>query len=380
MDSSFVEIKRSVAEHLTWLEVDSQALERNLERIKMLTLPSAEVLAVIKANAYGHGLLEVAKVLERKVAYFGVASIEEAIRLRQFEVTTPILLFGVHFKAQVEQAIQSEVAFSVSSLEQAELIEAVSREQQKPAVIHIKVDTGMGRLGIPLRQAREVIQKIHALSHLKLEGIYTHFPSAEEESPSFTESQMKGFQVLLAGLGERGVSFAYRHAANSAGVLNHRDAHLNLVRPGLSLYGIYPDASLRSKVELRPVLQWRARVILVKSIRAGDSVGYGRTFVAKEKMQIAVLPVGYSQGYPVGLSGKSRVLIRGKSYPVLGRVSMDYIVAGIGQDAVEAGDRATLIGKDGEEEIRAEELASLAGTIPYEIITRISPQIPRLLM
>ena len=366
-------------EHLTWIELDAVALEHNLERIKMLTMPSAEILAVIKANAYGHGLLEIAKILEKKVTYFGVASIEEALKLRQYEIETPILLFGIHFKEQIERAIQARIVLSISSLEQAEMIQEVAVKLEQPAAVHLKIDTGMGRLGIPLRSAKKTIQKICTFSSLKLEGIYTHLPIAEETALAYTEDQIRDFQNLIAILGERGISFPYRHAANSAGIFNYKSAHLNLVRPGLALYGIYPNPALIGKVQLKPVLHWRARVVLIKTIHAGESVGYGRTFIAEEKTTVAVLPVGYSHGYPVALSNQARVLLNGKSYRVTGRVSMDYLVIDLGEDSAHPGDIATLLGSDHDESVSAEQLAVLVGSIPYEIVTRINPQIPRVL-
>ncbi len=380
MAFSSVDTTPKLKEYLTWVELDGRALQHNLERIQMLAMPSAEVLAVIKANAYGHGLLEIAKILEKKVSYFGVASIDEALKLRQYEIETPILLFGIHFKEQIEQAVNARIALSISSLEQAEMIEQVAAKLGQSAAVHLKVDTGMGRLGIPLRSAKETIQKILLFSSLKMEGIYTHFPIAEEISSAYTEDQIRDFHNLIAVLGERGISFAYRHAANSAAILNYKSAHFNLVRPGLALYGIYPDVTLGAKVELTPVLHWRARVILVKLLQAGESVGYGRTFVAKEKSMIAILPVGYSHGYPVALSSQAHVVINGKRYPVAGRVSMDYIAVSLGSDVVRSGDIATLIGNDRAAKVTTEELAVLAQTIPYEIVTRINPQIPRVVI
>ena len=374
-----VETIPEIKEHLTWVELDQAALASNLDKIKMLTLPSAEILSVVKANAYGHGLLEIARILEKKVAYFGVASIDEALKLKRCEITTPILLFGVHFEEQIKEAIQGQVTLSVSSFEQAKMIHDVASKLKKSAVIHIKVDTGMGRLGIVLRQAKTEIPKICALDTLKLEGIYTHFPAAEDSAENlFTDRQIREFHALISTLSERGVSFAYRHAANSAALFNFRGAHFNLVRPGLSLYGIHPDATLASKVALDPVLHWRTRVILVKRAQTGDSIGYGRTFIAESETNIAILPIGYSHGYFVSLSGKSRVLIRGKFYPVVGRVSMDYLAVNLGQDLVRAGEVATVLGRDGDNVIRAEEIACAAGTIPYEIVTRVNPELPRI--
>ncbi len=364
----------------SWVEIDQTALEHNLAEIRKATLPSAEILAVVKANAYGHGLIEIAKLLDKKVAYYGVASVDEALRLREFGMQAPILLFGIHFANQIKPAVESKIILSVSSLEQAELMNEVASEVNGAATVHIKVDTGMGRLGIPLKDALAVIQKIHTLSQLKLEGIYTHFPVSEKKNDSFTNQQIRRFISLIHALDKKGVHFAFRHAANSGAVVNYRDSHLNLVRPGLSLYGIYTDEVLSNKINLKPVLSWRTRVVLVKEIAEGESVGYGQSYIAKEKTNIAILPIGYGQGYPFSLSGKGSVLIHGKSYFLAGRVSMDYAVVDIGNDSIQTGDIVTLLGTDGERTISAELLAQLANTIPYEIVTQIGHQVPRLLV
>jgi len=367
-------------ELLSWVEIDRSALEHNLTQIRNATLPSAEILAVVKANAYGHGLVEIAKLLDKKVAYYGVASVDEALRLREFGLQAPILLFGIHFEHQIKRAVEANIIISVSSLEQAGLIQEAATELNRPATVHIKVDTGMGRLGIPVKDALAVIQKIHAFDRLILEGIYTHFPISEKKNDSYTQQQIRKFHSLINALDKKGVHFAIRHAANSGAVVNYRDSHLNLVRPGLSMYGIYTDEMLTEKISLKPVLSWRARVVMVKEIAEGESVGYGQAYKAKEKTNIAILPIGYGQGYPFSLSGKGSVLIHGKSYFLAGRVSMDYAAVDIGTDPVHAGDVVTLLGQDGERAISAELLANLANTIPYEIVTKIGSQVPRILV
>ncbi len=265
-----LDIIPKIEEHLTWLEIDREALLRNLEKVRAFTLPTAEILAVVKANAYGHGLLEVAEILSKKVAYLGVASIEEAHKLRRSGIETPILLFGIQFEPQIRIAIHSNITLSLSSLEQAEMVNRISEELAKPARVHIKVDTGMGRLGIPLGIAKRAIVKIATLPNLKLEGIYTHFPSAEKIEEPFTTKQIHDFSELIQSLSDKGISFAYRHSANSAGIFYHKSSHLNMVRPGLALYGIYPHPEIRKKIELEPVLAWRSRVILVKDLKAGE--------------------------------------------------------------------------------------------------------------
>ncbi len=370
-----------VREFSTWLEIDRDALLHNLRAIQNLALPGAAVLAVVKANAYGHGLREIAQCLESEVAYLGVATIDEALQLRRFEIQTPILLFGIHPKSAVEVALHAEIALSVSSTEQARDISSVARQMNKQAVIHVKVDTGMGRLGIQKEKAVSALEEIGALGALQLEGIFTHFAQGEDEQDPFTLGQIHAFYQILKQADAKGIHFAYRHAANSVGISNYREAHFNLVRPGLILYGLYPAEALRQKMNLKPVLSWKARIILIKKLKAGQSTGYSRMFQAKHDTTIAIIPVGYSHGYPFALSGKGSVLIRGKLCRIAGRVSMDYIALDLGSGDVpfSAGEVVTLLGRDGENEISGETLASQAGTIPYEILTRLDWGIPRVL-
>lgn len=371
-----------IEQEATWIELDQAALLHNLSEINRSTLPGAEILAVIKANAYGHGLVEIARSLEGKAVYFGVVTLEEALRLRRIEIETPILLFGILFPKAAEAAIDARISLSVSSLEQANEISELAVKLNKPAVIHVKVDTGMGRLGISKGEAVRTIKQIHSLPMLELEGIFTHFPQGEAEQDPFTQEQIRIFNRIVSELSRQRIHFAYRHAANTTAIALHRESHFNLVRPGLGLYGIYPFENIRKKLNLQHVLSWRARVILVKQLTQGESAGYGRTFkVLGTSTHLAVLPVGYSSGYPFALSNRGFVLIHGKRYPVAGRVSMDYMTVDLGfEPDVRAGDIATLLGSDGAETISAEFLADRAGTIPYEIVTQIHPSISRFLV
>ncbi len=371
-----------VREETTWLELDKSALRHNLAQLIALTLPTATILAVVKANAYGHGLIPIAQSLREQVSHFGVASLDEALTLRRHEIDTPILLFGVLFGEAIEAAIEAHVSLAVSSVEQAREISERAQRLKKPAAIHIKVDTGMGRLGIPKPEAVRAISEIASLEMLHLEGLFTHFPQGETEGDSFTKDQVRAFLKIIEKASEKGVHFPYRHAANSIGIVNIKEAHFNLVRPGLTLYGIYPSASIKAKLALKPVLSWRARLILVKKINAGESVGYGRTFTADQPTVIGVLPVGYSQGYPFSLSNCGEALFQGRRFPVVGRVSMDYVTVNFGPDfsGAKVGEVVTLLGREGKEEITAETLAEKAGTIPYEIVTRLNPAIPRILL
>lgn len=379
MELHLAQESRALQKSSTWIEIDRHALIHNLTQIEETLQPGAEIFAVVKANAYGHGLIEVVRCLEGKVAYFGVATIDEALAIRRFEIDTPVLLFGIPLPDAVEAAIHSRVSLSVSDFEQAEEISAIAKQIQKPAVVHVKVDTGMGRLGIRGSTALETIARIASLDLIELEGIYTHFSQGEDEKDTFTKGQINSFVQTVSKLSSKGVHFAYRHAANSTGILNHREAHFNLVRPGITLYGISPSVALSHKLDLRSVLSWRARIIAIKKIGRGESVGYGRSFKAAEETTIGVLPVGYSSGYPFSLSNKGLVTFQGKYYPVVGRVSMDYITVDFGRNPgdVRIGDIVTILGRDGNCEISATTLAERAGTIPYEIVTQINPIIPR---
>lgn len=365
--------------HGTWIEVQLGRIFRNLGRIREKAGPAQQVMAVIKANAYGHGIIPIAKALQDKVEFFGIASLREASLLREQGVDSPLLVFGRLFPEEIQYALQKNLILTVSSLEEARVISETAVSLGRKAPVHVKVDTGMGRFGIPYPRAFPEIATMVGFPGLALDGIYTHFPTAEKYPDFFSEIQLTLFEKLIRDLEARGISFPNRHAANSAGALRFKSTALNLIRPGIALYGIYPDASFEREIELEPALSLKSRVALLKTLAPGDSVGYGREFMASSPTKIAVLPVGYAQGYPWHLSGKGSVLYRGKRYKIAGRVSMDSIAVEFGNAPnVRVGDEVTLLGSYGEEKIRAEELARLAQTIPYEIVTRLDPGLPRI--
>ncbi len=361
----------------TWIEVRLNRLRQNLEALKVHAGSSSQIMAVVKANAYGHGLREIAKALSGQAAFLGISSLREALELKDQGVETPIFIFGRLLSDEMPAAIAQGFTLSVSSFEEAKEISDLSLSFSHQTPIHIKVDTGMGRLGIPFGHALSSVQKISQLDGLIMDGIYTHFPIAENAG-LFTQQQLNDFTHLIESLEEAGIHFRYRHAANSAGTIHVRNSHLNLIRPGIMLYGIYPDASLQDSIRLAPILSLKSRIINVKRLRAGDSAGYGRDFIAKQPTTIAVLPTGYSHGYPFTASNRAEVLFNGKKYPLAGRVSMDYITINLGDDMARPGDEVTLIGEDRGQVILAEDLARWARTIPYEIVTRLLPSLPRL--
>lgn len=361
----------------TWIEVDLDRILRNLARLRQKVRPFTRLMAVVKANAYGHGLIPVSKALQGKVDFLGISSLKEASLLREQGITAPLFLFGRIFQEEVPLALQMNLVLTVSSFGEARVISEVSSQLRKTALVHIKVDTGMGRLGIPYALAPSEIEKMAALPELKLDGIYTHFPQAERYPDPGGEKQLKDFEKLIQDLRRKGISFTFRHAANSAGTLRLKSPWLNLVRPGIALYGIHPDPSLETEIDLEPALWLKTSIVFLKRVTAGESVGYGREFVASRPTTIAVLPIGYAQGYPFHLSGKGEVLYRGRRCRIAGRISMDSMMIELGDLEANVGEEVTLVGTQGEGRIRAEELASYARTIPYEIVTRLDAAVPR---
>ena len=369
---------RATSQETLWMDVDLGRIVTNLEQLRLKIRPFTRVMAVIKANAYGHGLAPVAKALQGKVDFLGLGSLKEASLIREQGITTPLFLFGRLFSDQIPLALQMNLVLTVSSLEEAKEISEIAGRFAKEVTVHVKVDTGMGRLGIPYPQAFGEIEKIAGLPGIRLDGIYTHFPAEERYPDPLGEKQLKDFETLIQNLRRKGISFSLRHAANSAGALRLKSPHLNLVRPGLALYGIYPDRNLESEIKLEPALSLKTRVVFLKTIQAGESVGYGREFVASQSTTVAVLPVGYAHGIPFQISGKGEVLCRRRRFRFAGRVCMDSLMVDLGSfREARVGDEVILIGETEGMSLRTEEIARTAKTIPYEIVTRLDPGVPR---
>ncbi|MFZ5801561.1 MAG: alanine racemase [Candidatus Omnitrophota bacterium] len=363
--------------HSVWIEIHRDRLIENLALLRAASPAALHTIAVVKANAYGHGLHECARPLSGLVDFLGVSSIREAEVLRQEGFSSSIFLFGRFFGQELIRALELGATLSVSSFDEARAIAVAAEAFTFRPRIHIKVDTGMGRMGLPLRDAHPEILRISKLPNLQCEGIYSHFPTAEAQD-GFAERQLQNLALLIARLETEGIRFKYRHIANSAGILRTESPAFNTIRPGLMLYGIDPGSGMKHSLGARPVLALKSRIAFVKPLEAGETSGYGRTFIAEKPCHLGILPIGYSHGYPVSASNRAFVLYHGKKYPVVGRVSMDYLAVDFGALLPEAGDTVTLIGEDGPEAITAEDLAVWAGTIPYEIVTRLSPFLPRL--
>jgi len=360
-----------------WIELSQGRLLKNLRTLQERS-GQTDALAVVKANAYGHGLPEIAGMLVGKVAYFGVATLREALGMKEHYPQTPVFLFGHLFTRELPAALLSGITLSVSSLSKAREISGLSESLDRKTSVHIKVDTGMGRMGIPVREAVASIETMTTFKGLLLDGIYMHFPSAEKND-AIREAQIKAFEGLIQALEQKGIFFRFRHAKNSAAALTLTSPALNMIRPGLTLYGIYPDPSLKDAAHFEPVLSLKSQIVLVKRLREGESVGYGREFIAKRNTTVAVLPFGYSRGYPYAAWEKASVLFKGKRYPLAGKVSMDYLSLDLGDAEAQEGDTVTLIGEEGNDRITAEDIAEWAGTIPYEIVTRLNARIPRII-
>ncbi len=364
----------------TYAEIDLAALEYNFRQVKRRVAPEVKVLVAVKADAYGHGILQVSKrLINSGVDYLGVATIDEAIQLRKAKITAPLLVFGSIFSYEIKPIINYNLTASIGDLPTARRLDREAKAKKKRVKVHIKIDTGMGRLGIWHREAKVFIKELIRFKNLQLEGIYTHFASADEEDFSYTFLQIESFQNLIRDLERIGIDIPLKHAANSMGLLKFKESHFNLVRPGLMIYGLYPLKSTPRDIKLKPVLSFKTKIVYLKKLSAGRTVSYGRTYVTRKDTVIAVLPVGYGDGYSRSLSNKAEVLIQGKRASVVGTICMDQTMVDVTQTPnVKVGDSAVLIGRQGKEEIKAEELANFSDTISYEVICGISKRVPRI--
>lgn len=362
---------------LSWAEIDLNAICHNLSQVKKRIGRKVKILAAVKANAYGHGIREVAEVLEKKgVDYLGVAFLEEGIELRKHGCKIPILVFSHILPQQAGDIVRYNLTASISILSLACAISKEAIRRNKVAKVHIKVDTGMGRLGIR-EEELPAFTKIFELKGLEVEGIYTHFSSAYEDEKSFTRAQISQFKKIVSRLFRQGYNIPISHAANSAAIINFSESFFDMVRPGLMLYGLYPSASMERYIDLKPALALKTRITFLKDIPPNTPISYGRTYVTKTPTRIGILPIGYADGYSRHLSNIGEVLIHGKRCKVIGAICMDHTIVDVKGVEVNVGDEVVLIGGSGRGRITAEELARKAGTISYEIVSRIGPRIPR---
>ncbi|MDQ4006008.1 MAG: alanine racemase [Actinomycetota bacterium] len=358
----------------TVARIDLDAIRHNARELKPA---SAELMAVVKADGYGHGDVEVARAAtEAGATWLGVALVEEGVRLRAAGIDQPILLLSECPPGAAAGALSARLTPTVYSARGlAELIEAAASSSETPR-IHVKVDTGMHRVGAPAGEAVRLARAAGA-GGLEVEGVWTHFARSEELRVSTTAEQLAAFHAAVRSLEDAGIHPRLLHTANSGATLGHPDSHLDLVRVGIALYGILPGEEVAGRATLRPVMSLRSRVSFVKRVAAGEGISYGHRYRATRSATIATIPIGYADGYRRGLSPGAQVLIRGRRFPVVGTITMDQLMVDVGDEAIEVGDHVVLLGPDGDDEIRAEELAGWAGTIGYEVVTGIGPRVPR---
>ncbi len=361
----------------TYVSIDLDTISANFDRIAAKA--GTRVMAVIKADAYGHGAIQVAKLLQNKASFFGVSSMLEALELRQAGLDNPILILGHTPVAAFPDAIRLGVRPAIFHLEDAVALSQEAVRQGLTVPFHFAVDTGMSRLGFQATaESADICAKIAQLPNLEAEGLFSHFATADCPDLSEARMQTQRFDAFDAMLKERGVHVALRHMDNSAGLMNF-DQHYELVRAGIVIYGMYPSSDMDTGLlSIRPALQWHSRVTHVKQLEPGRAISYGGTFVTDKPMTVATIPVGYADGYRRSLSGKFYVLIRGCRAPILGRVCMDQMIVDVSHiPGVRVNDKVVLVGRDGNEEITVEQISAAADSFNYEFVCGISRRVPR---
>ncbi len=361
--------------------IDLGNIEYNLDESHALVTGDAKMLAVIKANGYGHGAVKIAKRIESRpyLHGFAVATAEEAFALRTAGIKKPILILGYTFEEDYGELIRQEIELTVFRTDTARALSLASAAAGKCVKVHLAVDTGMSRIGVtPDENGVAIAKEIAKMSGLTMEGVMTHFARADETDKCYAKAQFERFMKFIVSCEKEGITYRFRHCANSASILELGDYHLDLVRLGISLYGLKPSSEVRIPFALKPAMSLRSRIVHVKEVPEGTQISYGGTFVTKGVTRVATVPVGYGDGYPRTLTGKGDVLIRGRRAPILGRVCMDQMMVDV-TSIPEASmlDEVVLLGRQGEEEITAEELGDLSGRFNYELVCDISERVPR---
>ncbi len=365
-----------------YAKIDLDAIAYNMEQMKKRLGGDTQLIAVVKTDGYGHGAIPIAQMFEDTEYVWGyaTASLDEAMVLRDAGIQKPILVLGCVFPDQYEDMVRYEIRAAVYTFEMAKGMSEAAERLGGNAILHIKLDTGMGRIGFPVsEESVECIERISKLEHVVLEGMFTHFAKADETDKTYTKMQHEQFVWMQRALLEKAIEIPYLDCDNSAGIIDFPDLKHDLARAGISLYGMYPSDEVNQQaIDLKPALELISHISFVKEVEAGTSISYGGTFVAPKKMRVATIPVGYGDGYPRSLSNKADVLIRGKRARILGRVCMDQFMVDV-TDIPKAAfmDQVILVGDDGEEHISVEELSELSGRFPYEFVCCLSKRIPR---
>ena len=356
----------------TYLEVNLPQLKKNLEAIRAYVAP-AKVMPMVKANAYGHGVDGLAPFIESYVDYFGVALVEEGIHLRELGITKPILVAGGTLPEQIPLFLQYDLILTASSPDLLAAAEAAAESAQKKLTAHLKIDTGMERVGVHEYEAESFLEQSLQCKHVLIEGIYTHFANSEDPQLTHARQQLERFQEVLRFYEKRSLPTPIRHMSNSGAVLQFPESHMDMVRPGVMFYGIYP-VGVEHTVEIAPILKWRSQVVFSKITLPGRPVSYGSLWESEVPTRIVTIPCGYADGYFRRMTNGAQVMVNGKKYPQVGRICMDQFMVNLGDDEAQVGDEVVLLG-DG---ITAYDLASWSGTNEYEVLTNISARVPRL--
>jgi alanine racemase len=362
----------------TLVEVNLDRLTENLQTIRNRVNP-AKVMTILKANAYGHGLVEVARhMVVQGADYLGVAVLEEGIHLREKGIRAPILVLGGILGNQIPLFLKHDLTITASSIEKLIQTDQAAAEMGMRAKVHLKVDTGMERIGVHYYSAESFLEASLACKNIQVEGIYSHFANADSADLTSARVQLDRFNQVLEFYNKRGLPPPLRHMANSPAILQLPESYFDMVRPGILLFGVYPTNEIQRTVYVRPALSWKSHVVYFKVIKPYHPVGYGSTWQTDHMVRAVTVPVGYGDGYFRSMSGSAHVIIHGKKYPVIGRIAMDQIVVNIEWDSAFNGDEVLMIGEAGKEAITCGDLARWAGTIPYEILTNINTRVPRI--
>lgn len=361
-------------------DINLDAICNNIENIRAILKKGTKIMAVIKADGYGHGAIPIAKVLYDKVDFFGIAIIQEAIELINSGIDKPILNLGYMPKEYYYLMIKNNIRTAVFTIDMARQISNEAVKQNKIAYIHIKIDTGMGRIGfLPNNESINIIKQILKLPNIFVEGIFTHFACADMMDKTSVNKQIQKYTSFIEKLENENIKIPLKHVANSASIIDLPEVNFDMVRSGITTYGLYPsDEVNKEKLLLQPAMEIKTRVAYLKDVEKGTTIGYGSTFIAPSKMKIATIPIGYADGYSRSLSSKGRVLINGKSAPVIGRICMDQFMVDVTHiENVKIDDIVTIVGKDKDEYITVEEISKLSGSFNYEFVCDVSKRIPR---
>jgi len=368
------------SEEIAWAEVNLDAVAHNVRAVKQLIGARTELMAVVKGNAYGHGMLPVARIaVENGATRLAVARVAEGLELRAGDIAAPVMVLGFALPQQAPHIVRGRLTTTVNTLEMAHALSAAAAKQGVPELpVHIKVDTGLGRFGLLPEEVLPFCRALLDIPRLRLEGLWTHFACADEADPCHTHDQLAVYHNVRQRLEEEGIRFALHHVANSGATLTLPATHLGAVRCGIVLYGLRPSAEVKSPFPLRPAMSIKARVARLRTLPAGCGISYNRLYVTSRPTVVALIPVGYAEGYRRGLTNKGQVLIHGQRAPIIGRVCMDQFMVDVsGICNAQEGDEVVLLGRQGRDEINAEELGSWVGTNNYETVTALLPRLPR---